>query len=80
MRRITAIRKVDQLLEAASVEIVEEKRVALYKQFQQIAYQDLPILPIVAPRMVTLANRRVHDHTVTAQGLEGNLANVYLTS
>ena len=72
--------QVDQLLEAASVEIVEEKRVALYKQFQQIVYQDLPILPIVAPRMVTLANRRVHDHTVTAQGLEGNLANAYLTS
>jgi len=72
--------QVDQLLEAASVEIVEEKRVALYKRFQQIVYQDLPILPIVAPRMVTLANRRVHDHTVTAQGLEGNLANAYLTS
>jgi peptide/nickel transport system substrate-binding protein len=72
--------RVDQLLEAASVEIVEEKRVALYKQFQQIAYQDLPILPIVAPRMVTLANKRVRNHTITAQGLEGNLANAYLAT
>jgi peptide/nickel transport system substrate-binding protein len=69
---------VDRLLEAASVEVDESKRLALYTQFQQIVYRDLPILPIVAPRMVTLANRRVKDHTVTAQGLEGNLASVYL--
>ncbi len=69
---------VDRLLEAASVEVDESKRVVLYTQFQQIVYRDLPILPIVAPRMVTLANKRVRDHTVTAQGLEGNLASVYL--
>jgi peptide/nickel transport system substrate-binding protein len=69
---------VDRLLEAASVEVDESKRVAFYTQFQQIVYRDLPILPIVAPRMVTLANKRVRNHTVTAQGLEGNLAGVYL--
>ena len=52
----------------------------LYQQFQQIVYRDLPILNLVAPRMVTLANRRVHNHTVSAQGLEGNLADVYLSA
>jgi peptide/nickel transport system substrate-binding protein len=71
---------VDRLLEAASTELDENRRIALYRQFQQQVYQDLPILNLVAPRMVTLANRRVHDHTVTAQGLEGNLADVYLSA
>ncbi|PLZ02531.1 ABC transporter substrate-binding protein [Burkholderia sp. WAC0059] len=72
--------QVDQLLEQASVETDEQKRVALYRQFQQIVYRDLPILNLVAPRMVTLANRRVHDHTVSAQGLEGNLSGVWLSA
>jgi peptide/nickel transport system substrate-binding protein len=72
--------EVDRLLEAASVETDEARRTALYRQFQHIVWRDLPILSLVAPRMVTLANRRVHDHTVSAQGLEGNLADVYLTS
>ena len=72
--------QVDKLLEQASIETDEGKRVQLYTQFQQIVYQDLPILPLVAPRMVTLANRRVRNHTVSAQGLEGNLADVWLAS
>jgi len=70
--------EVDRLLESASIEADESKRVGLFQQFQQIVYRDLPILNLVAPRMVTLANRRVRNHTVSAQGLEGNLADVYL--
>jgi peptide/nickel transport system substrate-binding protein len=72
--------EVDRLLEAASIEVDENRRIVLYRQFQQQVYQDLPILNLVAPRMITLANRRVHDHTVSAQGLEGNLADVYLSA
>ncbi len=70
--------EVDRLLESASVEIDEANCVALYRQFQQIVNQDLPILNLIAPRMMTLANKRVRNHTVSAQGLEGNLADVYL--
>ncbi|KVE28909.1 ABC transporter substrate-binding protein [Burkholderia singularis] len=69
---------VDRLLEAASIEPDESRRVALYRQFQQIVHRDLPILNLIAPRSITLANRRVRDHTVSAQGLEGNFADVYL--
>ncbi len=72
--------EVDRLLETASTEPDESRRVSLYRQFQQAVYRDLPILNLVAPRMITLANRRVHDHTVTAQGLEGNLADVWLSA
>lgn len=72
--------EVDTLLESASIETDEKKRVALYQQFQQIVYRDLPILNLVAPRMITLANRRVRNHTVSAQGLEGNLADVWLSA
>ncbi|MDR5856619.1 ABC transporter substrate-binding protein [Caballeronia sp. LZ062] len=71
---------VDRLLESASVEADDSKRVALFQQFQQIVYRDLPILNLVAPRMVTLANRRVRNHTVSAQGLEGNFADVFLSA
>ncbi|WP_414447163.1 ABC transporter substrate-binding protein [Burkholderia sp. 22PA0099] len=72
--------QVDTLLETASVETDDAKRTALFRQFQQIVYRDLPILNLVAPRMATLANRRVHDHTVSAQGLEGNLADVWVSA
>ncbi|MDR5800397.1 ABC transporter substrate-binding protein [Caballeronia sp. LZ001] len=72
--------EVDTLLESASVETDEGKRVALYQQFQQIVNRDLPVLNLIAPRMITVANKRVHNHTVSAQGLEGNLADVWLSA
>jgi peptide/nickel transport system substrate-binding protein len=32
----------------------------------------------VSPQYITIYNKRVHDHSLTADGVESNLADVYL--
>ncbi|MFM0553493.1 ABC transporter substrate-binding protein [Paraburkholderia sediminicola] len=70
--------EVDRLLEAAAVENDPRARVEYFRQFQQVVGRDLPIVDLVTLKQVTLYNRRVHNHTVTADGLDGNLADVFL--
>lgn len=70
--------EVDRLLEAAAVENDPRARVEYFRKFQQIVGRDLPIVDLVTLKQVTLYNRRVHNHTVTADGLGGNLADVFL--
>ncbi len=70
--------EVDRLLEAAAVENDPRARVEYFRKFQQVVGRDLPIVDLVTLKQVTLYNRRVHNHTVTADGLDGNLADVFL--
>lgn len=70
--------RVDELLEAAAVENDPARRVALFREFQQIVAREVPDLNLYQPQFITIANRRVHDHSVTADGVEANLADVYL--
>ena len=70
--------KVDQLLEAAAVENDPARRVQLFKEFQQIVAREVPDLNLYQPEFITIANQRVHDHSLTADGVESNLADVYL--
>ncbi|PZR49023.1 ABC transporter substrate-binding protein [Paraburkholderia fungorum] len=70
--------EVDHLLEAAAVENDPRTRVEYFKKFQWAIARDLPIVNLVTLKQVTLYNRRVHNHTVTADGLGGNLADVFL--
>lgn len=70
--------EVDRLLEAAAVENDPATRVKYFRQFQQVVGRDLPIIDLVTLKQVTLYNRRVHNHTVTADGLDGNLADVFI--
>lgn len=69
---------VDDLLERASVEPDATARAALFKQFQQEVARDVPDISLVSPSYVTVSNARIHDHTLTADGLEGNLAEAYI--
>lgn len=69
---------VDRLLEAAAVETDPEKRLDCFAQFQKIIVQDLPDLTLLAPTQVTIHGRKVFDHTVTADGVCGNLADVHI--
>jgi len=39
---------------------------------------DLPDLTLLAPAQITIYNKQVVDHTVTANGISGNLADVYI--
>jgi hypothetical protein len=46
-------------------------------EFQQIVMHDAPDINIGVPRSVTIYNRRVLGHSITADGLEGNLTHAY---
>jgi hypothetical protein len=36
--------------------------------------RDLPDLTLLAPAQITIYNKKIVDHTVTADGISGNLA------
>lgn len=65
---------VDDLLERAAIEADAGKRFHLFRAFQEKVIEDLPDLTLLAPKQITIANRRVSGHTVTADGIAGNLA------
>jgi peptide/nickel transport system substrate-binding protein len=70
--------EVDRLLEAAAVETDEPKRQGYFTEFQRIIARDLPDFGVLAPDTITIADRKVVNHTVSAQGVGGNLADVFL--
>ena len=70
--------KVDALLEGAAVEIDPVKRVAMFKEFQQIVAVELPDISLYSPLYLTIKNKRVHDDSPTADGVEGNMSRVWL--
>lgn len=69
---------VDRLLEAAAVENDAAKRRALYSEFQRVIADELPTIGLVAVAQVTVAHERIGDHTVGAEGLSGNFADIYI--
>jgi len=71
--------KVDRLLEAAAVENDPARRKEMFLEFQKIVMADLPNINIGVPRWYTIHTRRALGHSVTADGLEGNLAHAYVT-
>jgi peptide/nickel transport system substrate-binding protein len=40
--------------------------------------RDLPDLTLLAPAQITIYNKKIVDHTVMADGISGNLADVYI--
>lgn len=67
-------REVDRLLEQAAVEVDPSVRLCLFRRFQAEVMEDLPDVTLLAPKQITIADRRVVDHTITADGVAGNLA------
>jgi peptide/nickel transport system substrate-binding protein len=70
--------EVDRLLEAAAVEGDPIKRRELFNAFQVIVATDLPDVNLVTGANLTIANRKVHDHTTTIDGPSANFADVWL--
>ena len=68
----------DRLLEAAAVETDPAKRLQEFTAFQRQVIQDLPDITVAAVYYATIADRKVIDHTLTADGICGNLAKVYI--
>nr|WP_326537533.1 ABC transporter substrate-binding protein [Pseudorhodoferax sp.] len=70
--------EVDSLLEQAAVEPDQAKRRALFQRFQQIVDRDLPAVNLVAFQPITVANRKVQNHTVGGNGLNESFADLWL--
>jgi len=72
--------RVDALLEAAAVELDPQKRRAEFLEFQHIVMNDVPDVNIGVPRWVTIYNKRAQGHSITADGIEGNLAYAFIAT
>jgi peptide/nickel transport system substrate-binding protein len=70
--------EVDRLLESAAVEPDAKKRFDYFSRFQRLVIRDLPDLTLLAPGQITIYDRKVVNHTVSADGVCGNLAEAYL--
>lgn len=66
----------DRLLEAAAVENDPARRRKLFSDFQHLIADDVPTIGLVAAAQITVANRRIVNHTVGAEGLYGNFADI----
>jgi peptide/nickel transport system substrate-binding protein len=70
--------KVDALLEGAAVEIDPAKRKAMFVEFQKIIIEEVPDITLFQPLYLTIKNKRVHEDSLTADGVESNMAQVWL--
>lgn len=69
----------DKALEGAQSENDPVKRKALYLEMQRIAMTDLPIIPLMETRFITIASAKLKNHTLTADGIiGGNFADAWL--
>lgn len=67
----------DGLLEAAQSENDLAKRKAIYNDMQALAMKDLPVIPLMETKFITIASARLKNHTTTADGIIGsNFADV----
>ncbi len=72
--------QVDALLDAAATEPDPAKRKAQFMEFQQTVMHDAPDINVGVPRWYTIHNKRALGHSITADGIEGNLAHAYIAS
>mgnify|MGYP003621930425 FL=1 len=69
---------VDKQLEDAAVENDPVRRKKLFKDFQDTVAREVPDLNLYQPAFITIANQRVHDHSLTADGVESDLADLWV--
>ncbi|CAH1657894.1 MULTISPECIES: ABC transporter substrate-binding protein [unclassified Chelatococcus] len=70
--------EMDDVLSKAAVEPNASKRVDLFKRFQQIAMEDLPILPLVRPIYVTIASAKVQHFVTGPEGVRSHYSTLSL--
>jgi len=70
--------QVDRLLEAAAVEIDEQKRRQQFLDFQAIVHEDIPTIEFGADPLITIVSNKVKDYAFTGEGLRSSFADLYL--
>lgn len=68
----------DALLEAAAVETDEGKRKEEFAQFQELVYEDVPDVTLLNYDQITIYNKKIHDFTIGAGGLNENFADIWI--
>jgi peptide/nickel transport system substrate-binding protein len=72
--------EVDRLLEAAAIELDPKRRYEEFAAFQRILAEDLPDFGVLSSIDFTIYSRAIDGHTVGAEGVSGNLANVHFVT
>ncbi|MFN3937665.1 MAG: hypothetical protein ACK4KW_08805 [Gemmobacter sp.] len=72
--------ELDALFVAASRENDAEERRRQFHEIQRILATELPVIALVAIDQFTVANTRVRDYAVTADGVYSGFAQVWLAS
>lgn len=70
--------KVDAIMEQAASEVDNEKRAKLYKEFQQIVMNDVPIYFMTTTAYHTIYNKRVGNVPASIWGFLAPYMDVYL--
>ncbi len=70
--------EVDALLERAAASTDQQERINDWMTIQDIVMRDVPNIPLVMAQWLTIANKRVKDHTMNSEGPEGSLARVHV--
>ena len=72
--------QVDAVLERAAVEPDTAKRIALFKQFQQLVQADVASVELGAPPNITVANRKVKDYAFGGEGINASFSRLYIAA
>jgi peptide/nickel transport system substrate-binding protein len=72
--------KVDELFEAAAVELDPAKRQALYTEVQQILVEDVPVLWLCEQQYPTIHDNRLKEVADTATGVNANFAGAHFAA
>jgi peptide/nickel transport system substrate-binding protein len=67
----------DKLLEDAAIEPDPAKRRQIWLDFQQLVYDEVAAIGLIAPDGVTLFAKKVRDHTLGVTGVNASFADVY---
>jgi peptide/nickel transport system substrate-binding protein len=70
--------EMDEILSKAAIEPDVARRTELFKRFQQIAMEDLSILPLVRPIYVTVASANVQNFVTGPEGVRSRFATLTL--
>lgn len=70
--------EMDRVLDAAAVETDAAKRIEQMHEFQRIAMEDLPLLPLARPIYALVASSRVKDFLEGPEGIAGTLSEAWI--
>jgi peptide/nickel transport system substrate-binding protein len=70
--------KVDQLLEAATVEPDHAKRAQLYHEFQKIVVDEAPVIWVTEMQFTTVSSKKFKNHLVSPLGVYTSFNDAWL--